>query len=94
MEFVGEVLRDVSFDPNFKIKFSYEDNNVCILKGFAEVTRKAPKPVIRFDADTEMLLRHTDRTKLELELLNIMISYIFAHGVARTWKGGIILNTA
>jgi len=94
MDFNAEVIKEVSFDPYFKIKFSYEADGIIIKRGIAEVTRKAPKPVIVFDAETELRIKHVDRSKLELELLNTVINHIFSNGVKRSWKGNIILNTA
>lgn len=93
MEIFAEVLKDISTDTYFKVKFTYTDKNMGISKGIAEITRQYPKPVIKYDIETEGKLVFVDRCKLELELMNTVMSYIFAKGVARTWRGDIIMNT-
>lgn len=92
MEFAGEILYEISIDPYFKIKFSYKDKNVSIARGFAEVTRIAPKPTIVYDAASEVILRSYDRSKLELELINTVITHLITKGVVRNWKGGFVLS--
>jgi len=94
MVFSGEVIKDASMDPYFKIEFRYESESAVIRKGYAEVVRKAPRPVVTFDAAIDSRLGNEDRAKLELELLNIVIDYILSNGVRRSWKGNIILRTA
>lgn len=73
-----QVIREESYDPYFKVCFSYETDEVKIDKGYAEIVRKPPKPEITYDIDTETKLAGVDRFKLELELLNSVVNYMFS----------------
>lgn len=77
MTFKGKIIKDKSYDPYFKVEFDYEDDDVIIEKGYAEIVRKAPRPEIIYDIATEDKLKLYDKTKLELELLNLVITYLF-----------------
>lgn len=88
----AEVLRETSFDPKFKVVFSVETDKVIIKRGYAEIIRKAPKPVITYDEGTSEKINLIDRNKLELELLNTVIHFLLSHGVSRSFKGNVVLN--
>lgn len=77
MHFRGKILSDKSYDPYFKVEFSYETDKVKIEKGYAEIVRTAPRPKITYDAATEEKMNLIDQSKLELELLNLVINYMF-----------------
>ncbi|MCX7923178.1 MAG: hypothetical protein N3B21_14395 [Clostridia bacterium] len=94
MFFRAEIIKGASFDPLFKIVFSYETDSVKIERGYAEVLRKAPRPLITYDSNTAEKLKLMDKAKLELELLNIVISYLMSKGISRSKKGNIVVNTA
>lgn len=80
MGFSAEVIREESFDPHFKVRFSYTDGIVKIDKGYAQVIRKAPKIKIIYDEDTEAKIQEYDRTKLELEILNVIVNHLINAG--------------
>jgi hypothetical protein len=92
MEFNAEIIKDLSLDPYFKLVFSYTGKSVIIKRGFAEIVRKSPKSVITFDRGSNEMLSKEDREKLELELLNKVIEYLLSVGVAKSWRGNIILS--
>ena len=77
MIFNGKIIKDKSYDPYFEVEFTYKDDEVKIEKGYADIVRKAPRPKITYDITTEDKLRLFDKTKLELELLNLVITYLF-----------------
>lgn len=77
MTFEGMIIKDKSYDPYFKVVFTYKNNEVSIEKGIAEIVRKAPKPEITYDIATEAKVELVDKTKLELELINLVIMYMF-----------------
>ncbi|MCX8129127.1 MAG: hypothetical protein N3I35_03385 [Clostridia bacterium] len=92
MYFDAEIIREKSMDPYFKIKFSYVDKDFIIKAGIAEVIRKAPVPQITYDYETRKIIEDKDRSKLELELLNVIISYLLSAGISRTYKGRVVLS--
>jgi len=77
MSFRAEIMKDVSYDPYYKVSFFYEDESIKIEKGYAEIVRKPPRPQISFDPFTEELLGEASKAKLELELLNIVMNHLF-----------------
>ncbi|MCR4434747.1 MAG: hypothetical protein QHH06_04005 [Clostridiales bacterium] len=84
MAFKGNILKNESYDPHYRIEFSYETEEVSIEKGYAEIIRRAPRPIITYDSDTESRLGPFDRAKLELELLNLVINFWFQRQKDRT----------
>lgn len=94
MEVQAAVIEESSCDPFFKLKFSCEGMDVNIKRGYAQVIRKAPKPVIILDEKTETRLGPIDRSKLELELLYAVIDHMVSSGVSRSWNGNMIFGMA
>ena len=92
MVFNGEIIKEKSMDPYFRIKFSYEEKDFVIKYGIAEVVRKAPITQISYDPKTEAITRGKDKSKLELELLNIVIGYLLSKGISKTYRGKVILS--
>lgn len=77
MLFKGKIMKDKSYDPYFEVEFLYETNKVKIEKGYAIIVGKVPRPDITYDVTTEDKLKLIDQFKLELELLNLVINYLF-----------------
>jgi hypothetical protein len=94
MVFEAEIIKSVTQDPYFKVIFSYETDSLKIDRGFAEIIRKAPIPVITYDKLSADILTNEDKTKLDLELLNTVISYLFSYKISRTYKGNVVLHIA
>ncbi|MFZ5985860.1 MAG: hypothetical protein ACOYWZ_01885 [Bacillota bacterium] len=94
MEFKAEVIKELSMEPNFKVRFYYKTDKVTIEKGYAEVIREYPKSVIKYDSYTDGFLEEVDKAKLELEILNIVFDYLLTYGVLSSCKGRFILRTA
>ncbi|MCX7746945.1 MAG: hypothetical protein N2645_08665 [Clostridia bacterium] len=94
MVFEGKVIKEESFDPFFKIEFSFITDSLSIKRGYATVKRQTPKPFITFDPKTEERLNDIDRERLEFELLNQVIDYILKNCANRSWRGNVILRTA
>ncbi|MCR4436457.1 MAG: hypothetical protein QHH06_11730 [Clostridiales bacterium] len=86
MTFEGKIIKEKSYDPYFEVEFTYEDDEVKIEKGRAEIVRKAPRSEITFDIATEDKFKSLDRTKLELELLNLVINYMFDKRSTKTLR--------
>ncbi len=82
MDIKVEILKDVSFDPVFKVKFSCKTQEKEIKNALAEVIRKPPKPQINFETNTIDQLDLTQKQKLEMEILNKVIEYLFSNGVS------------
>lgn len=93
MEFKARIIRELSLDPYFEIIFTYKDENVSIYSGRARLHRSYPKPEITYDEATLKKVCNIDRRKLELELMNKVIEYIFANGVQRVRSGRFIFNS-
>lgn len=83
MKIVTKIVKEESYDPYFKVCFSYEDKGVVIERGCAEIIRKAPRIEIKYDVDTEARLGEVDRYKLELELINSVVNHIFSSRTGR-----------
>jgi len=94
MLFYAEILKETSYDPYFKIKFSYENDMISINEGYAEVIRQAPKPIITYGRNTSEKLKAMDKSKLELEIMNKVIEYMLSNGALRSLKNNRILGTA
>ena len=94
MLFEAEVIRDVSYDPYYKILFSFEGSQTGIQRGTAEVVRKTPVPVITYDTATDEKLGAEDRLKLDYELMNVVVGYLLSKGTSRTYRGKLVLYTA
>jgi hypothetical protein len=94
MVFDAEIIKSVTQDPYFKVVFSYETDNLKIDRGFAEIIRKAPIPLITYDKLSADILINEDKTKLNLELLNTVINYLFSSKISRTHKGNVVLHIA
>ena len=77
MAFKGTIVRDKSYDPYYTVEFSYITDEIMIDKGYAEVMRKAPRPSITYDPETQKKLQLFDRTKIELEILNLVMNFWF-----------------
>ncbi len=92
MYFSAEIIKEKSLDPYFKLKFTYKTDRVDIEAGFADVLRKEPMSVITFDSETKEKLLSEDTSKLELELLHIVVKYLFSRGITRTKKGKVIVH--
>ncbi len=74
MSFSGNIIKSKSYDPYYKIEFSYACDNIRIDKGIADIVRKQPKLEITYDSLTEEKLAGLDNTRLELELMNLVLS--------------------
>lgn len=73
MEFSGKINKE-SYDPYYKIKFTYRDEKLNIETGCAEVIRQQPKLKITYDEKTQEKVKSADCTKLELELANMVLN--------------------
>lgn len=94
MEFKTEVVKELSMDPKFKVRFYYRTDRYTVEKGSAEVTREYPKSIIQYDSYTDEVLSDNDKAKLELEILNSVFDYLLSNGVLSSHKGKFILRTA
>ena len=94
MNFDAKIIEEESFDPFFKVKFTYETDSITVQSGFAEVVRQGLKPVIKYGPETREKLKNADRSKLELELLNVIVGFLFSNGSSRTFKGNLMLYSA
>jgi hypothetical protein len=86
MSFSGNVIKEKSYDPNYKVEFSYEDGDIKIELGIADIIRKQPRLVIDYDELTSAKLKAADKTKLELELTNLVLNYFIAGASAKSLK--------
>lgn len=94
MNFEAEIIKDISYDPYYKIRFSYEADGISIERGYAEVIRKAPSPTVTYGKQTEESLNDEAKIRLNLELLNVVIVYMLSHKATRTHKGNLVLQFA
>ena len=78
MSFAGASVKEKSYDPYYKVEFTYECDEIRIEKGYAEIVRKQPKLEITYDTLTEEKLKAVDNTKLELELVNLVLSHFIS----------------
>ena len=56
MSFKGSILKEQSYDPYYKVEFTYDEDELTIEKGFAEIVRKQPKLEITYDENTQEIL--------------------------------------
>lgn len=94
MDFKAEVIRELSADPYFKVMFHYRVDGTSVNRGSAEVIRKYPKSIIRFDPYTDEMLSEAEKSKFELEILNALFDYLLSYGVFSSDSGKFILRTA
>ena len=85
MAFKAQIIKSESYDPYYKVVFFYQDNDLIIERGCAEITRKPPRPEIRFDPDTQERLKGKNTYKLELELLNTVMGFLFSTRNAKSF---------
>lgn len=74
MSFSGRI-KEESYDPFYKVEFSYRNEDVKIDMGYAEIVRQQPKLKITYDPVTEEILKTVDCTKLEYELANLVLQH-------------------
>jgi len=75
MSFNGSILKEQSYDPYYKVEFTYDEDELTIEKGFAEIVRKQPKLEITYDENTQEILGEKGSRKLDLELANLVLGY-------------------
>ena len=81
--FKGTVVRGESIDPEYKVKFSFDEQNLLIQEGFAYFTRQSPAPKIVFDDYTEYLIEKFEIEEktlqnIKLEIGKTVCDYIFS----------------
>lgn len=70
------VIKEKSFDPVFKVKVSYEDQDVSFKNAVVEVLRQPPRVKIQYPEEVQHLLPKINTKKLELEILNKIAEYL------------------
>ena len=79
--FKGKVIRSDSLDPNYKVEFTYQNEQFEIQEGEAYFTRQAPAPQIRFNDYTDYLFERfnideTVRKSIELEIGRTVLEHM------------------
>jgi len=80
----GNVVRNDSLDPNYRIKFSFISSEYTIVNGYAMFTRCAPVPKVVFDDYTDYLIEQLELDeqtiqRLKLEVGKTVCDYIFSN---------------
>lgn len=80
----GKVLRNDSFDPTYKIKFSFKDENFEISEGEATFIRQSPLPKVTFCDFTDYVMeKHSicqnTVKNIELEIGKTVFEYIVSN---------------
>lgn len=70
------VIKEKSYDPNFKVKVFYQDGETTLKDIEVDVLRTPPRVEIRYPEEVEALIDKIDRKKLELEILNKVVEHI------------------
>ncbi len=56
----GMVIRSESFDPNYKVKFSYTTDKYTIVNAEATFARISPVPIVLFSDYTDYLMEKNE----------------------------------
>lgn len=80
--FRGAVIRSESIDPEYRVKFSYNNENIFIHEGVAVFIRRGPTPKVVFDDYTDYLVEKAgadDKTiqYIKLEIGKTVCDFIF-----------------
>jgi len=70
------VIKEKSFDPVFKVRVSYQDQDVSFSNVVVEVLRQPPKVTINYPEEIKSVLPKINAKKLELEILNKIAEFL------------------
>ncbi|HOK42126.1 MAG TPA: hypothetical protein PLD49_00460 [Thermoclostridium caenicola] len=76
------VIKEKSFDPVFKVRVSYQDQEVSFSDVVVEVLRQPPKVTINYPEEIRSVLPNINVKKLELEILNKIAEFLLLNARA------------
>lgn len=78
----GEVIKSDSFDPLYKVTFSFVNDSYSITEGIAMFTRQLPYPNVIFDDLTDYNIEKIEMDEetinnIKLHIGNTVFSYLY-----------------